>query len=93
MSYWDSDVYDNSWITMNGSWGNMGDYNMTVSYVGANEYGTFSSLRLKVCGTEDGTYKEIATQEGTCLQQKNVHFLLTSQITLLLRVYKKFIFK
>ena len=83
MSYWDSDVYDNSWITMNGSWGNMGDYNMTVSYVGANEYGTFSSLRLKVCGTEDGTYKEIATQEGnaTTLEKCTFSFDISDYIT------------
>lgn len=83
MSYWDSDVYDNSWITMNGSWGNMGDYNMTVSFVGANEYGTFSSLRLKVCGTEDGTYKEIATQEGnaTTLEKCTFSFDISDYIT------------
>lgn len=83
MSYWDSDVYDNSWITMNGSWGNMGDYNMTVSYVGANEYGTFSSLRLKVCGTEDGTYKEIATQKGnaTTLEKCTFSFDISDYIT------------
>lgn len=48
---WGSTVFDNAWITMNGSWGNKGNYNMNLYYYNASDYGTtsdFSKLRLEV---------------------------------------------
>lgn len=51
MATWGSTVFNNAWITMNGSWGNKGNYNMNLYYYNASDYGTtsdFSKLRLEV---------------------------------------------
>lgn len=74
MASWSSSVFRNAWITMNGSWGNMGDYNMTITFNGASDYGAVETIKLLVCSTENGTYQTISSKAATTETLKTCTF-------------------
>lgn len=74
MASWSSSVFGNAWITMNGSWGNMGDYNMTITFNGASDYGAVETIKLLVCSTENGTYQTISSKAATTETLKTCTF-------------------
>ena len=74
MASWSSSIFGNAWITMNGSWGNMGDYNMTITFNGASDYGAVETIKLLVCSTENGTYQTISSKAATTETLKTCTF-------------------
>ena len=87
MASWGSTVFSNAWITMNGSWGNAGNYNMSIYYYNASDYGTtsdFTTLRLEVRtdNTENNvkTIGDVAVTTST-LSKATFTFNLSSYVT------------
>lgn len=87
MAYWScSRVFSRAWLTMDGSWGTMGNYNITLSYVGANEYTesqNTSKLRLLISSSQSGTYQTVAdvTANSTTLAKAEFNFDVSKFVT------------